>query len=150
MKIFIALVLGVLSFGIALGLVNEIQDMTQVRYITKTVYVDRVTYVDKPVEVIAEKVVTKEVEVEVIRYIKPKFREFNDLEELTAWVKPRVMGLIVTSKDWWDCDDFAERLQIMALRDGYLMSITPVYLGDVWKARVMVRTGSNPLTWGIW
>ena len=144
--IFTALVLGILAYGIAIGVVNALPSLPQVKYITQEVYVDRPVLVER----IITQEITKEIEVERIRYVyRPReLREFSDLAELEKWVMPRAMGLIFTRKAWWDCDDFAERLQIMAITNGYLMSLSPVYLGDVWGKRVMIRDWYVPYHMG--
>ena len=148
-KIFTALVLGILSFGIAIGLVGALPP-----YKTPTAQVitrPRIAVKDKPI-VIVEREVIVEVIVEKIviekDIIPPNYREFEDLATLEKWALSHAIGLQMMKKAWWDCDDFAERFQQAAIRDGYWVSLAPVYLGDVWNKRVMVRNWSAPYHMG--
>lgn len=101
----IILILGILSLVFCGGgFVGQatLEPKIEVEYKTKTVYY--------PVEVVK----VKEVE------IPQQLRQFNDLEELVAWLD----GVNIWASD---CDDFALELQGRALRDGYIISFEVIY-----------------------
>ena len=58
-----------------------------------------------------------------------QFREFGSVEELDQWCRKHTTILAVSGHPFTevtpqnDCDDYAERLQVLALNDGYLMSV---------------------------
>ncbi len=77
-----------------------------------------------------------------------RFKEFASVEELDTWCRKNITILlvsdargridfnnpVVTSLN--DCDDYAERLQILALNAGYLMSCQLARYGQVYGVTV--------------
>ena len=99
------------------------------------------TVADKPPETV---IIEKEVEKIVKEYVtSAPLREFSSVDELRNWCEEHTAVLLVPDargmidlrsptphkKD--DCDDYAERLQRLAIADGYLMSEQLVYDGKL-------------------
>jgi len=61
-------------------------------------------------------------EVEVIKEvpIRHYIREFQDLKQLSNFIKN--LDVEAVKKPWWDCDDYAYFLWTEAIRSGFLMS----------------------------
>ena len=88
-----------------------------------------------------------------VEEISPKFREFKDLAELVEWLKKNSLPIrLIADEDGkidflnhkstsqYDCDDYAEALQIKALEQGFLMSQQLVLNGKVYGVRVSKYT----------
>ncbi len=108
--------------------------------------------IEVPAEMMTEVPVIVEVENEVSR----KFREFEDLAELTEWLEKnslpirliagedgRIDLLNYKSTSQYDCDDYAEALQRKALEQGFLMSQQLVLNGQVYGVKVSKYTGPH-------
>jgi len=111
---------------IALSACTEVKDLTATTVtIVETVYEPIVVtkYVPYQVTVIreVEKIVTETVEVPVIEYIPTTYRTWETVEEFRAWFRKYNKGKVDG-----DCDDYAERLQRIALEQGYAVSIALV------------------------
>ena len=117
---------------ITLSACTEVKDLTATTVtIVETVYepivvTEYVPYqvtVIQEVEVIreVEKIVIETVEVPVIEYIPTTYRTWETVEEFRAWFKQYNKGRVDG-----DCDDYAERLQRIALEQGYAVSIALV------------------------
>ena len=113
---------------------NTVVEIPIERVITRTIPVYETVYQDKPV--------FQEVEVEVVKEIPIKARYFESVGELELWVNDN-HGLITvgaaslgTHDPFNDCEDQAERWQLEALQDGYLVSTCPVYYGRVFDMQV--------------
>lgn len=91
--------------------------------------------------------------VEVEKKVPQKFREFEDLAELTEWLEKNSLPIVlIAAKDGridllnpgstsqYDCDDYAEALQRKALEQGYLMSQQLVLNGKVYGVKVSEYT----------
>uniref|UniRef100_A0A6M3IQL7 Uncharacterized protein n=1 Tax=viral metagenome TaxID=1070528 RepID=A0A6M3IQL7_9ZZZZ len=92
--------------------------------------------------------IVKEVEVEKVRIVNNEWREFESLAEFTAWAEPKLVYLFPTGgdPDTADCDDYAERIQLLAYQDGYLLSAQPVDAdGKVFGIKVSDEQGSHDL-----
>ncbi len=76
-------------------------------------------------EIVSERMITKTETVEVAK--QPK--EFASIENLMAWYGKNA-GRINSQPDW-DCADWAAAYQILAFKDGYLLSIFPVDNGHI-------------------
>lgn len=80
-------------------------------------------YVDRPVEKIVEKVVEKEVQVEVIKWENIYARQWESLDQFKQWYEDLDFRLLLPSPYYvMDCDDYANRLQRLALQQGYSVS----------------------------
>lgn len=90
---------------------------------------------------------------EMEKKLPQKFIEFKDLAELTEWLEKNSLPIqIIADEDGridlvnpkstsqYDCDDYAEALQIKALEQGYLMSQQLVLNGQVYGHRVSEYT----------
>ncbi len=83
----------------------------------RTLEVPTVQYVEKPVPVTQY--------IERVQQVAIELRNFNDIEELTQWLKDRknvTTVIFQSSNTIVDCDDYALELQHKALADGYIMS----------------------------
>jgi len=87
------------------------------------VVVEKEVVVEKPVEVVVEKMVYTHF-----------YREYETLAEFTAWVEDNLVVLL--PERTFDCDDYAENLQIEAYRDGYLLSCQVVDGGKLFGVTV--------------
>ena len=85
--------------------------------------------------------------------VPQKFREFKDLSELTEWLKNNSLPIrIIAGEDGridltnprstsqYDCDDYAEDLQIKALEQGLLMSQQLLMNGQIYGIKVSEYT----------
>ncbi len=85
--------------------------------------------------------------------VPQKFREFEDLEELTEWLKNNSLPIrLIAGEDGridlvnpkstsqYDCDDYAEDLQKKALEQGLLMSQQLLIEGQVYGVKVSEYT----------
>ena len=90
---------------------------------------------------------------EMEKKLPQKFIEFKDLAELTEWLEKNSLPIqIIADEDGridlvnpkstsqYDCDDYAEALQIKALEQGYLMSQQLVLNGRVYGVKVSEYT----------
>ena len=90
---------------------------------------------------------------EMEKKLPQKFIEFKDLAELTEWLEKNSLPIQITagedgridlvnskSTSQYDCDDYAEALQIKALEQGFLMSQQLVLNGRVYGRRVSEYT----------
>lgn len=106
------------------------------------------------IEKLVNQVIEKEVEKKVKEYVTPApLREFSSAEELRDWCEKHMAVLLVpdargvidlrtpTPNIKADCDDYAERLQRMAIADGYLMSEQLVYDGKLFGVPVTPEKG---------
>jgi len=125
--------MGVIGAGLAIALsysiahVEVIEKPYPVYSTNETV---RIEYVDRPV--ITEKIVTVNVTLEKITilekivkepiYINGEWREFESLGVLTEWAEKHLADIWMVGSKMADCDDYAERLQTEAYKDGYLLS----------------------------
>jgi len=104
----------------------------------------------KPSEIITIEVPTI---AEMEKKVPQKFREFKDLTELTEWLKNNSLPIrIIVSEDGridlvnpkstsqYDCDDYAEDLQIKALEQGFLMSQQLLMNGQIYGIKVSEYT----------
>ena len=91
------------------------------RTVSQTEYIDRW---HEPQIVTVNQTTTKEIIVEKVRIVNNEWREFSSLAEFTAWVEPKLTYLfpIGGNPETADCDDYAERMQLLAYKDGYLLS----------------------------
>lgn len=104
---------------------------------TTNTTIEKPVFIDREVEVFVEKVVTEFVEVPVY----PSCREFSTLAELASWLD--VNMAVLWPVEEFDCDDYAERLQIRAASDGYLLSCHLVENGKIYGIRVSDDTGPH-------
>lgn len=72
------------------------------------------------------------------------YRWFNSVDELEAWV---TSNRVIIADGVSDCDDYAERLMILALKDGYLLPVVPVYKGKVLGDRVLKSSEPHVGNW---
>lgn len=81
-------------------------------------YVDVIRFVDRVVEV----------EVPVVEYLPIEYRPWVSLNQFQIWLYNNSTALIPgdVPGDDIDCDDYAERLQLRALEQGYAISIALV------------------------
>ncbi len=143
--IFSVSVFIVLVFGISIGVVNALPELPRVKYITQKVYVDREVERIITQEILIE----KEVEVIIEKATLRDLIEFESLEALETWANTTYWSLKLKEKDrMWDCDDYAAAFQEWAINQGYWMSITPVYLGDVWGVNVFPKNLQFPYHMG--
>jgi len=78
--------------------------------------------------------IEKEIIKEVIKYRdRTDWRYFESLTEFTAWVDDKLVVLFPINGDTKtaDCDDYAERLQREAYKDGYFISVQIVETGRI-------------------
>lgn len=93
---------------------------------------------------------------EMEKKLPQKFVEFKDLAELTEWLEKNSLPIqIIAGEDGridlinpqstsqYDCDDYAEALQIKALEQGFLMSQQLVLNGQVYGHRVSEYTAPH-------
>ncbi len=100
----------------------------RLREVEKPVYVDRVEIVEKPIIRIVEIEKIVEVEKEVIVYRdRTDWRFFESLPEFTTWLEGKLVYLMPPA----DCDDYAQRLQVLAYRDSYIISAQLVDKGKI-------------------
>ena len=105
--------------------------------------------IEVPVEIIKEVPVIVEVDKNVPR----KFREFEDLAELTGWLEKNGLPIVlIANKDGrtdllnpkstsqYDCDDYAEALQRKALGQGFLMSQQLISNGKIYGVKISKHT----------
>ena len=105
--------------------------------------------IEVPVEIIKEVPVIVEVE----KKVPQKFREFEDLAELTEWLEKNSLPIVlIAAKDGridlinprstsqYDCDDYAEALQRKALEQGFLMSQQLIIKGQIYGVKVSEYT----------
>jgi len=94
-----------------------------------------------PVEIIKE--VEKIVEVEKLVYQMPRF--FESAEEAQAWVDENHLPIKFIGKmdlenykpdSRYDCDDYSEDYQTLALESGLILTECPVTDGRIWGVRV--------------
>ncbi len=76
-----------------------------------------------------EQVTVKEVEVAKPVYVNNEWREFESVASLTEWVKEHLAYIWIVGDKAADCDDYAERLQREAFKDGYLLSLQVIVGG---------------------
>ena len=92
------------------------------------VYVDRVEIVEKPIIQVVEVEKIVEVEKDVIVYRdRTDWRFFESLPEFTTWLEGKLVYLMTPA----DCDDYAQRLQVLAYRDSYIISAQLVDKGKI-------------------
>ena len=115
---------------------TEIIEIPVVNTINNTVEKIVEVPVDKIVEVPVEKIVTEIKEVPV--YLP--CREFESLTEFTAWADDKLAVLWPVEEN--DCDDYAERFQVLAASDGYLLSCQLVENGRIFG--VVVSNSHEP------
>jgi cell division protein FtsB len=65
----------------------------------------------------------KEIEVAKPVYVNDEWREFESVGKLTEWAKEHLAYLWISGDKIADCDDYAERLQSEAYKEGYLLSL---------------------------
>jgi len=97
-------------------------------------------YVDRPVEKIVERVIIEEKEVEVITYRNIYARKWESVEQFEQWYEDLDFRVLMPSGVYTvDCDDYSERLQRMALQQGYpvseAMAKNHLYAG-VWVTKI--------------
>jgi len=93
------------------------------------------------------------VNAETEKKVPQQFREFEDLAELTEWLKKNSLPIRLiagedgridlvnpTSTSQYDCDDYAEDLQRKALEQGYLMSQQLIIEGKIYGRKVSEYT----------
>lgn len=124
--------------------------------IAETVYVDRIIYVDRVIEVPVEVAPSEtpahqQATITASFTVAPELREFENIEALRTWcddnrsyVQIIDIGTTadfgqVTRGDAFDCDDYAERLQKTAIRDGYLINLQLVENGMIYGQKVNYR-----------
>lgn len=80
-------------------------------------------YIDKPVYRIVERVIIEEKEVEVITYKNIRARNWESVEQFEQWYEDLDFRVLLPSSAYTvDCDDYSERLQRLALQQGYSVS----------------------------
>jgi len=80
-------------------------------------------YIDKPVYKVVEKVIIEEKEVEVIIYRNIYARKWESVEQFEQWYGDLDFRVLLPSSVYTvDCDDYSERLQRLALQQGYPVS----------------------------
>lgn len=86
---------------------------------------------------------------------RPPLREFASVAELRAWCERNLAVILTVGQDGTvdlleptpnsgsDCDDYAERLQRLAISDGYLMSVQLVQGGCLFGVEVTPEKGCH-------
>lgn len=99
-------------------------------------------FIDKPVYKIVERVILeeKEVEVEVVIYKNIRARKWESVEQFEQWYEDLDFRVLMPSTAYTvDCDDYSERLQRLALQQGYpvseAMAKNHLYAG-VWVTKI--------------
>ena len=140
MKLFILLLIACIGLGFCVGAMYENKEPIIITRIdTHTQYIERIV----PQEIIVERDVERVVVREVIMQVPREINEFKDLEELKEWAEVNSMSLVMGLHENWDCDDYAEGMRERAMAQGYIMSICPVYLGKVFDKQV------EPVRWNV-
>jgi len=108
----------------------------KIKTVTETVYVE------KPVYRIVERVIIeeKEVEVEVVVYHNTRKRSWDSVEQFEQWYEDLDFRVLLPSSVYTvDCDDYSERLQRLALQQGFpvseAMAKNHLYAG-VWVTKI--------------
>jgi hypothetical protein len=70
-----------------------------------------------------EQTTVKEVAVAKPVYVNGDWREFESLAVLAEWAKTHLAYILPVGSQSSDCDDYAQRLQTEAYKDGYLLSV---------------------------
>ena len=97
-------------------------------------------YIDKPVYRVVERVIIEEKEVEVITYKNIRARNWESVEQFEQWYEDLDFRVLLPSSAYTvDCDDYSERLQRLALQQGYsvseAMAKNHLYAG-VWVTKI--------------
>jgi hypothetical protein len=148
--IVIAIIIGC-GIGVYFTVPVKAEPLTVVKEVYVTEIVEVPTYIEVPVEVIREVEIIKTVEVvkqvETVNIIETnKLRDWNSVEELKTWLdknftiiyKQDSSGVIDFAKPTVNhCVDYAQRLQYLASRDGYFLSLALVKDGQYYFTQVL-------------
>ena len=101
--------------------------------------VDKLVYIDKPVEV--EKIVTENITL-VPRY-------FASIKEARTWIDDNRLPIVfyagndgtidfngLNYDSRYDCDNYAEDFEMLAIKSGYRIWQAPVFNGRIWNIKV--------------
>jgi hypothetical protein len=92
---------------------------------------------------IHEQTTVKEVTVDKPVVVNNAWREFESPAVLMSWTKDHLTTLWISGNQVADCDDYASRLQLEALKDGYILSVQLVLNGMVNGKNVSNYLGSH-------